>query len=226
MADEYEDNTSASMLDLMPSGLRAKPTWVDMFDVFARVMDVNVEGPAKQLERIRAFDENTDQGVLSSTARMLGFDLTQDVLNLSQDNLTKVVAQLSLYPDQNGTKLFVKFIDLILNSLTEITYLWTKDYVNFYPEPKGGMIKDGGEWFKTTHIRLDLALLSRDTLELAPGVSLYQRARDLFYTFAPAALVIETLDFVELFEDKDWLGGSAFGIGVALSGSEYELTID
>lgn len=224
--DEYEDNINATMLDLLPDIIRDKPTWKDMFDVFSRVMDTNVDGPIFQLERIRTVDKDSDVGILNSTARLLGFDLTQDVLNLSADNLTKVVSQLSLYPDQNGTILFTKFIDLILNALTEVQYLWTQDYVNFYPTPGGTLVADGGTWFKITHINLSMALLSLDTLVLSPGQSLYQRVKELFYTFAPVALVIERLDFVILFEDKEWLGGSAFGVGTYFGHTNARVIID
>lgn len=224
-SDQGFSPNAASLLDLLPSRLKTKQTWIDMMEVFQRVMDINVEGPQKQLESIRDFQES-DDGILNSTARLLGFDLTQDVLNLSSDNLTKLVSQLSLYPDNNGTEKFVKFIDLLLNALTEVEYLWTRDYVNFYRAPKGPTIKEGGPWFKATHINLTMALFTRDTLVLAPGQTLYGRTKELFYTFAPAALVIERLDFAEYFEDKDWLGGSAFGIGCTLLPGEIEITID
>lgn len=224
--EDYEDNINPTLLDLLPDIIRDKPTWKDMFDVFSRVMDTNVDGPIFQLERIRTVDKDSDVGILNSTARLLGFDLTQDVLNLSADNLTKVVSQLSLYPDQNGTILFTKFIDLILNALTDVQYLWTQDYVNFYPTPGGALVVDGGRWFKITHINLSMALLSLDTLVLSPGQSLYQRVKELFYTFAPVALVIERLDFVILFEDKEWLGGAAFGIGSYFGQSDARVVID
>ncbi len=226
MAEQYDGTQKASLLDLMPSSLRNKQTWADMMDVFARVIEINVEGPIEQLEAIRSVNAQTDTGVLNNTARLLGFDLSQDVLNLNADNLTKVVSQLSLYPDQNGTKLFVKFVDLVLNSVTELEYLWTKDYVNFYPVPGGATIKENGPWFKTTHIRLNLALQSLDTLTLDAGMTLHKRTLDLFSSFAPVALVIETMDFVIRFDDKDWLGGSAFGIGAAIPYTEATVIID
>lgn len=224
--DKNGNPVSASLLDLLPQRLATKPTWVDMMEVFQRVMDVNVEGPIAALEVLRHITPDTDTGVLNSTARLLGFDLTQDVLNLSSDNLSKLVSQLSLYPDQNGTELFVKFIDLLLNALTEIDYLWTKDYVNFYKVPKGPLVKDGGVWFKVTHIDLTMALFGKESLVLAPGQTLFGRTKDLFYTFAPAALVIERFDFAEYFEDKDWLGGSALAIGTSMPIAEIDVTID
>ncbi len=223
---EVSENSKASLKDLMPSIVGNIPTWADMMDVFDRVVYVNVEGPISQLEKLRFIDDKTDDGILNSTARLLGFDLSQDVLNLNADNLTKIVSQLSLYPDQNGTRLFAKFIDLILNSLSQIEELWTKDYVNFFTAPEGPTIKEGGPWFKTTHINLNIALLSLDTLVLDPGVTLYQRVQNLFLTLSPVAIVIKRMDFVILFEDKDWLGGAALGLGSYMQLDDVDVVVD
>jgi len=97
------DKPSADLIDLAVPIIKTNPTWEDMLEVFAGVMETNVDAPIEQLERIRFISSKTDDEVLSATARLLGFDFTQDVLNLNADNLTKVVTQLSLYPDQNGT---------------------------------------------------------------------------------------------------------------------------
>lgn len=217
---------TASILDLMPAVLETKPTWTDMMDVFARVMDTNVESQITQLEGIRSLNQDSDIRLLTSTARLLGFDLTQDVLNLNADNLTKIVSQLALYPDQNGTELFIKFIDLVLNSITSIQYLWTVDYLNFYPEPGGPTIAEGGSWFKTTHIDIDVTLLSLESLVLSSGQTLIGRVTELFYGLAPVALVIERISLSEVFADRDWLGGAAFGIGAVVAYSEATVIID
>lgn len=212
----------ATPSDLLPPILQSKPTWVDMTDVFGRVMDTNVEQMIGDLERLRNISADTDSGILNATARLLGFDLSQDVLNLNADNLVKVVSQLSLYPDQNGTELFVKFVSLVLNSETKVTYLWTKDYVNFYPKPLGKTLELGGNWFKTTHIELSLAMLSLETLNLNTGVTLIKRIQDLFFSFSPAPLVIERMDIIERFDDND----TTFGFGALEVYGEATVIID
>lgn len=225
MAD-FLDRPAASTLDLAPAPILDNPTWIDMLDVFAQVMDANVEDPIAQLEKIRFIGESSDDNILKYTARLLGFDLTQDVLNLNVDNLTKIATQLSMYPDSNGTELFVKFIDLVLNAVTEVNYLYTKDYVNFYPKKKGLLVSEGGKWFKTTHIELGVALLSLETLTLNPGTTLLSRVHELFYEFSPAALVIERTNFNVIIPDAEWLGGKAFGIGAAGPFLEECVTIE
>jgi hypothetical protein len=209
MADDFLDKPQADLLDLAVPIVTSNPTWADMLDVFAQVMDTNVENPVAQLEKIRFIGENSDDNILQYTARLLGFDLTQDVLNLNADNLTKIATQLSMYPDSNGTEIFVKFIDLVLNATTEVENLYTKDYVNFYLEPQGPLVDEGGVWFKTTHIELGVALLGLEELQLGPGVSLIGRIKELFYDFAPAALVIERFNLIEVFPTSDIAFGAA-----------------
>ena len=222
----FLDKPRADVVDLAPMPILENTTWTDMLDVFAQVMDTNVENPISQLEKIRFIGEGNDDNILRYTARLLGFDLTQDVLNLNADNLTKIATQLSLYPDSNGTDMFVKFLDLVLNSVTEVDYLYTKDYVNFYVKRKGNLVQDGGVWFKTTHIELALTLLNLDTLSLSPGTSLLQRVHELFYTFAPVSLVIERTNFIVIIPDEEWLGGKAFGLGAAGPFLEECITIE
>lgn len=220
------DKPQADLADLAVPIIKSNTTWDDMLQVFDTVMSTNVDSPIEQLERIRFISASTDDQVLATTARLLGFDFTQDVLNLNADNLTKVVTQLSLYPDQNGTQYFTKFIDLVLNATTEVVHLYTKDYLNFYEKPKGELVINGGEWFKTTHISLSINLFNLETLSLTAGKTLFDRVKELFYNFAPAALVIDRTDFSEIITDEDWLGGNAFGLGVSLGYDEVSVVIE
>lgn len=216
----------ASIIDLAPSIIKGNATWADMWAAFAAVMDSNVEGPIAQLERIRYIQQDTDTTVARDTARMLGFDMSQDVLSLNAENLTKIVTQLPLYPDQNGNETFVQFIDLALNAITTVEYKYSRDYVNFYTHPKGALVINGGLWFKTTHINLTVSLKSLEELVLAPGQSLYKRVKDLFSSFAPVHLVVDHFVFVIEFNNDDWLGGTAFGIGATFGARELSVILD
>lgn len=222
---DFLDDPTANVQDLAPTLIIENPTWKDMLCVWGQIMDANVEEPIAQLERIRFMEDDSDDDILRYTARLLGFDLSQDVLNLNADNLTKIATQLSMYPDSNGTELFPKFLDLVLNSVTEVEYLYTQDYINFYNKPGGPLVDEGGRWFKTTHIELALVMLSLETLQLNPGVSLFGRVKELFYEFAPAALVIERTDFAIIIGNEDWQGGSSFGLGTAMIGGEASVVI-
>jgi len=210
----------ASTLDLTVPLIAGNPTWTDMLAAFDGMMSVSVDSPLQQLETIRYLDASTDPGIVQKTIRMLGFDPAQDVLSMSTESLTRLVTQLPLYPNYNSTILFENFIDLLLNAVSTVEYLYTKDYVNFYPSPRGDLITEGGSWFKVTHINLYMELLHPETIDLSPGSkSIYRRIIDVFYAFCPIALVIQNF----FFTIRSNVG---YGFAVYMTPPDLEVVID
>lgn len=201
MSTDILDKQQADLIDMTVPIVKMTPTWDDMLEVFNRVMEANVDAPIEQLERIRFISGDTEDAILSTTARLLGFDLSADVLSMNGDNLVKLVSQLPLYADQNGTDLFIKFIDLIFNAQTIVQNLYTQDYVNFLDAPKGPLVIDGGTWFKTTHIDLSIQLFHSEAILLNEGVKLIDKVQELFFSLAPVALVVYRTNFTEAFDD-------------------------
>lgn len=224
MAENLLPSPLASAQDLLVEILNNSEVWSDLAEAFNEVLRLNVDEPIFDLERIRFITQDSDQELLKATARMLGFDATQDVLNLNSDSLTRLVSQLPLYPDQNSTEYFANFIDVLLNSSIEVGYLYTKDYVNFVDTPGGPLVTEGGVWFKTTHIELTIALLSLTSLLIAQGQTLLGRAIELFHAYSPIALVIERLRFAIIIDD--WPGGSAFGLATKIIGGHTHTVLE
>lgn len=187
--------SEAQILDITTSRLKDRDVWAELANAFDEVVRTNIDDPTKQLEVLRYLPPDADEKILSDACRMLGFDLSQDVLNLSVDKFTRIATQLGMYPDSNGTEAFVKFISLMINGICEVEYLWTEDYVNFYTKPKGPLLQDGGRWFKTTHIELSMGFLTLAGLQLKASQTLYQRTKEIFYQQAPITLVIERMGF-------------------------------
>jgi hypothetical protein len=185
----------ASFNDLLIPELKTSDKWQDFADAVSHVFSINVDNPVEQIENLRFLLPTQGNEELQKTARLLGFDLTQDVLELSTSNMSKLVTQLALYYDKSGTDLFTKFIDLVLNAETEITHLYTDDYVNFVRQPLGPLITQGGTWYKTTHVELAVGLLSSYPI-LLYGESLSSRIKNLFYANSPISLVIGKFWFV------------------------------
>lgn len=229
MVNDQLTKLSADIHDLLVQTLGTNQVWVDMADVFGQVLLQNVEDPIAQLETLRNISQKSDPELLNLTARLLGFDVSQDILNLNADNLTKVVSQLSHYQDQNGTEIFNNFIDLVLNSRTEIVALFTKDYVNFLTKVPSGerLLIDGGTWFKTTHVEFRTTLPSSTALNLRPGQTLLNRIQEIFYNFAPIALVIDRTSILVEFNDSSWNSrNGAVGIASGLGFSTAFATIE
>lgn len=204
MTDKIED---ANVVDILTPRLKDRDVWLELANAFKEVIEANVEDPIKQLEMIRYLPPDSDQTILSDTCRMLGFDLSQDILNLSVDSFCNIATQLGMYPDANGTESFVKFISLMINGFCNVEYLWTKDYVNFYDKPKGALLQDGGRWFKTTHVELAMGFMNIVGLQLKQGETLYDKTIEIFYQQDPITLVIERTVFVAYTKAEFGLGG-------------------
>lgn len=167
--------------------------WQILVRAFEKLNFHNVEKPIEDLELLRFLNEGTDKHILIETCRLLGFDLTRDVLELRASTFTSIVNQLPLYNDYNGRDEFVKFISLIIGSETSVVNLWTQDYKIFLPSPQGLLLIDGGSWYRTTHIDL---IVKRDNLLhifLQQGKTLLDRIKDIFYKQAPITLVIHRI---------------------------------
>lgn len=211
--------SEAQVLDITTSRLTDRDVWAELANAFDEVIKTNIDDPIQQVELLRFLPPNADRTVLADACRMLGFDLTQDVLNLSVEKFTKIATQLGMYPDSNGTQAFTKFISLMINGFCEVEYLWSKDYLNFYAKPKGDTIENGGKWFKTTHIELSMGFLSLAGLQLKAGQTLHQRTKEIFYQQDPITLVIERMGFAAYTETR-------VGFGAALVGIEREYSIE
>ena len=120
--------TQATTQNLMGSvPLMENPVYKHLAEAFDAIMLRNVEEPLGQMASVRFLKDNYDREILKRTCRMLGYDISQDVLNLQTD-LTKLTTQLPLYADYNGTYMFEKFIELLLNGECEVEHLYAKVY--------------------------------------------------------------------------------------------------
>lgn len=197
------DIADASIRNITTSRLTDRQIWLDLVEAFDALMLLNVDNPIKQIELLRFLPPDADSKILADVCRMLGFDLSQDVLNMSIDKFTKLATQLGMYPDTNGTEAFTKFISLMTNGNCTVDYLWTKDYLNFRVEPEGPTLSQDGPWFKTTHVNLNMGFSTLDGLQLSAGQTLGQRIVDLFYQQAPATLVIQQQTFTVTMTSED-----------------------
>ncbi len=192
MADEI---APATIHDYTTSRITDRQVWSDLVDAFQIVIKDNIEDPIGQIEFLRFLPPDADPDTLINTCRMLGFDLSQDILNMSVGKFMQLATQLGMYPDTNGTEDFTKFVSMMTNGTCTVDYLWTNDYVNFYLTPQGVTIDSGGNWFKTTHVNLNMGFTTLAGLQLKLGQTLGQKVVDIFYQQAPAPLVIKTQTF-------------------------------
>lgn len=178
--------------------LEGNPAWTDYLEALDFIESNNAEQKIKKLQNVRMINSDTDESIVRLTCQLLGFDLSSDIYTLSAGGILKIATQLSAYSEHSSTPDFTKFFDFVLNSKTEVSYLWTKDYESFHPDPMGPTLLDGGEWYKTTHVTLSVELRSEQAIidevfKLRDGKSIASKIKDVFYEFAPLTLVIDSL---------------------------------
>lgn len=191
--------------------IESNVAWTDFLNAFDFVVQQNIEAPIRQLSNIRQISRDTDEAVLRQTCKLIGFDLSSDFYKLSEGDILRIVNQLPLYVEQASNINWNKFLDLVLNSRTDVKYLWTKDYQSFHPLPLGMTIENGGPWYKTTHVEFQIELLARQELIDAvfggKSESIGKQIQNVFYEYAPITLVVERIILTHTMEVK--IGWSA-----------------
>lgn len=190
---------------LQPEFFSNQQTWLEFMEALADVIQEQIRDPIGEIEDIRHIVEGTDPEIISNTIKQLGFDIPYDIIEHNSERLAKSVYMLSLFHEISGTSDFVKAVRFVLGRDVDLRNLWTNNYVDFYPEPQGPLLSDGGDWYKTTHIDLGMELLPSDrNLVLPEGKTLADRLMDAYYEFAPINHVIR--DFYFLLPTKATIG--------------------
>lgn len=182
---------------LQPEFFSNQQTWMEFMEALADVIQEQVRDPIGEIEDIRHIVEGTDPEVIANTIKQLGFDIPFDLIEHNSERLAKSVYMLSLFHEISGTKDFVKGVQFVLGREIEVRNLWTNNYVDFYPEPGGPLLADGGDWYQTTHIDLGMELLPSDkNLVLPEGKTMADRLMDAYFEFAPINHVIRDFYFL------------------------------
>ena len=105
---------------------------------------------------------------------------------ISNEALTRLCANISMYWFSKGNKQFVPFLSYTLQVRIQVVKLYTSDYVTFLEEGDSGIgtsIYDGGSWYPTSHVNLyvDPATLVHTDL---------QSLTDIFFSVVPYTLVV------------------------------------
>lgn len=182
---------------LQPEYFTNEQTWLDFFEALAEVLEEEIRSPIKELEDVRHFVETTDPFILSNTIKTLGFDLPADLIQHNIERLSKSIYMLSMFHEISGVEGFTNSIAYVLGREVRVTGLYTNNYVDFYPEPKGPLLKNGGDWYATTHISLGMELIATDrNLVLPIGKTLADRLIAAYFEFASVTEVIHDFYFI------------------------------
>lgn len=142
--------------DLLIEMLRADPLMKSAHDVIDRYFNKNVTEYINQLENIRDINDQTPTNLIDDSIRLIGMDIPNWIMKSNGENVRKCFYHLTQVYQVAGVYGYPKFIEFLLGRGFRVVDLYTQDYVNFYPEPKGRLVHQGGAWFSTTHVDLEV----------------------------------------------------------------------
>lgn len=171
--------------------IRQEPIWETFLDALAEFYNTEVRPDLSQLEEIRDIKEGTHVGFVELTLRNMGITLPLDIL-VEPERLYNSVYMIPLLYQVLGTDAAFRAIAFILGRRVKVTPLYTENYAEFYKKPYGPLRIDGGTWYKTTHIELEMQRVGSDaTLFIPRGQTLRDRLLDAFFSLAPYNIVVD-----------------------------------
>jgi hypothetical protein len=215
----------ADRTDLLPPMLESNPLWVEFAQAIETVWaNIGIPQAISQLKTLRqpmvvsdlvisnALSEGklinindtaiVERDTLVQTADLLGFRFYASN-TLTDANFLMLCNQLAYYYNQGkGQMQWTDFLSFCLGTPFSVSNTWTNDYVTFYAEgdPRiGKPIYDGGTWYPTTHIIVNLdqtRFLGVDTRTLV----------DLIEYFDNIQLVIHLISITDSSEINEFLG--------------------
>ncbi len=173
--------------------IQENEAWDDLITAFENVSDERVGKLNQALLNIRDLAYVDDPKLAEQNLRLKGITLTDELYNLRGTEIFKSLAVMPSFSELHGSPNYPKFLAFLLGRDIKVQRLYTSDYVNFSPEPEGLMVHEGGNWYQTTHVEIEVENIN----EL--GENSDRIVQDLFYRFAPIEEVIHrTMELIRL----------------------------
>lgn len=142
--------------DLMVGILKENPLMESSHRIIDEYFVRNVTKFTEQLESIRTITQETPQEIVDDSIRQIGFDIPSWVMRTNGENIRRCFYHLTQVYQINGTPNYPKFLEFLLDRGLRVVNLYTQDYVEFFPQPLGRLVSEGGSWFLTTHVDLEI----------------------------------------------------------------------
>jgi acyl-ACP thioesterase len=145
-----------NLTNLLIEMLRADPLISSAHDVIDEYFKQNVTQYIDQFEQLRAINENTPNQIVDDSIRLIGMNIPNWVMEANGNNIRQCFYHLTQFYQVSGVNAYPKFIEFLLGRGFKVSNLYTSDYVSFYTEPKGKLVHEGGTWFSTSHVDLEV----------------------------------------------------------------------
>ena len=150
--------SSLQLLDVMTEN----PAWVELADIMSKVNDETVLAQVTELLNIRNVTSESDLTVVQNSLRMAGINLSSSLLRSQAQRLGQAFDRVHDYGDLVDSEYWSRYCAFLLDDLFNAARLWTADYSSFYRDPQGSKVIDGGSWYKTTHVELEIGASAID----------------------------------------------------------------
>ena len=169
--------------------------------------------PIEAMARNRDITPQTENFALTMGARLQGFTLQESFyLRITDSVLRHMLPSLPQYVDTNSGNNWGAFLGLLLDGKLRVEQLWTKDYVNFTGSPQGPTIIDGGPWFKSTHVSVQLSYIGyRNVLAQLGSSFTSELAHQILEDYMPVNLVLERMGFYVGMSLNVYISGHVIG---------------
>lgn len=183
--------------------IRSEPLWGAFLEALQEFLTVQVRDPLSQVVNIRDIKSTSPIVFVKQALRDLGITLPPDMI-VDPDRLYNSIYMIPLIHQITGLESATRLIAYILGRRVVSRDLYTEDYVSFYEEPLGALRIDGGTWYKTTHINLEMQKVPADQSIILPqGTTLKDRFLSAFFSLAPVNIVIDQFFFSIEIENKE-----------------------
>lgn len=147
-----KSNTLAFNLDF----LEANPAWAELFEILDAHNDELNLSVIQQVLDLRRITADSNDELAEEAIRQLGINITRDLMQYRLPSLKRVIDCLPDWQQVSGTTQWNKFVGMLIGGQFDTTRLYTADYQTFLPTPLGTLIQDGGQWYKTTKVNLEV----------------------------------------------------------------------
>lgn len=123
---------------MLPEGFRDLQVWKDFMSCVEQVLGSPIASYLQSLLGMRepyfaSTDPSIDRVTLLKIMDFIGFKYAQNDI-FDDDDLRRFVRHTPLFWMEKGNRNFIQYMSFVINAQLSMQYLWTQDYVNFYPE--------------------------------------------------------------------------------------------
>ena len=180
--------------------IKAFPEVMQQSDGWAKVAAVIDEWYAAfddEVTKLRLSNDVLQESTIGKLSAKIGHPYQSALTPYAQSMLAQSQA-LAAWKEVSGTNEWWRFLSFFFGANTRCKYLYTQDFLTFFDEPKGKLVTQGGAWYKTPVVRLEINFRQlRFTIVPRENQTLHERTVELVKEYAPLNIVLNAVLLIE-----------------------------